>query len=240
MLKSSHSQPALSLIEVMVAVVIVSFVLIALVSNIFYTQRVIIDARLRANALDQANSCLERFRNLRDGMHWWEFYRRTYCHCGGLSDCRPTQTTFYLGKTGQSNTPLYVDEIMCEFPFTIPAYDILNRPAGKYADNPRPSFWHDFEGKLPALQKWEGTRIQKINDTICGQPPADLAANNFGYHGDYQVKLDFNPSPTGQKITVTVKVQYQDYRGKDKQVEVSQQFAQDVNSELPFKITPSP
>ena len=78
--RTSPAKPALSLIEVMVAVAIVSFVLIALVSNIFYTQRVIIDARLRAKAIDQANSCLERFRNLRDGMLWWQFYQRLDCH----------------------------------------------------------------------------------------------------------------------------------------------------------------
>lgn len=234
MLKSSHAQPALSLIEVMVAVVIVSFVLIALVSNIFYTQRVIIDARLRANALDQANSCLERFRNLRDGMHWWEFYRRLDCHCyqgAGMSTCNltPSSPSVYLSGTGLST---YADEIKCNFPFTIPAYDILNRPAGKYADNPRPSFWNE----RTRFDEIDTNKIQNIDDTICGQPPDDLAAKNFGYHGDYQVKLDFDPtSPTGQKITVTVQVQYQDYRGKNKQVKVTQQFAQDINSELPFK-----
>ena len=69
MLKTTPShQSALSLIEILVAVTLISFVLIALASNIFYTQRVIIDARLRAKAVDQANSCLERWRTARDGM----------------------------------------------------------------------------------------------------------------------------------------------------------------------------
>lgn len=223
--RTSPAKPALSLIEVMVAVAIVSFVLIALVSNIFYTQRVIIDARLRAKAIDQANSCLERFRNLRDGMLWWQFYQRAYRDCGGQTATSLTSGTIYLkGET-------YQDEIKCRFPFTIPAYDILNRPAGKYADNPVPSHWTE-SAKLEELKK---NNQQTINDTICGQPPVDIAINNFGYHGKYQVKLNFDPKLDGQKITVVVTVQYQDYRGKDRQVTVSEQFAQDPTHELPLK-----
>ena len=90
MLKTTPShQSALSLIEILVAVTLISFVLIALASNIFYTQRVIIDARLRAKAVDQANSCLERWRTARDGMLWWQFYQRLKCHCAKDGDDIP-------------------------------------------------------------------------------------------------------------------------------------------------------
>lgn len=231
--RTSPAKPALSLIEVMVAVAIVSFVLIALVSNIFYTQRVIIDARLRAKAIDQANSCLERFRNLRDGMLWWQFYQRLDCHCyqkkGQGDECKLTPSSpVFLSDSGTA----YQEEIKCQFPFTIPAYDILNRPAGKYADNPVPSSW---EIGPDEFKEWKKTNQQSIDDTICGQPPDDIATNNFGYHGKYQVKLNFDPKLDGQKITVVVTVQYQDYRGKDRQVTVSEQFAQDPVHELPLK-----
>lgn len=234
--RTSPAKPALSLIEVMVAVAIVSFVLIALVSNIFYTQRVIIDARLRAKAIDQANSCLERFRNLRDGMLWWQFYQRLDCHCvqgKKLNEtCMLSNSSSPAYLKGDDTTTTYQDKIKCEFPFTIPAYDILNRPAGKYADNPVPSSW---EIGPDEFKEWKKTNQQSIDDTICGQPPVDIAINNFGYHGQYQVKLNFDPNINGQKITVAVTVQYQDYRGKDRQVTVSEQFAQDPAHELPLK-----
>lgn len=223
MLKATPShQSALSLIEILVAVTLISFVLIALASNIFYTQRVIIDARLRAKAVDQANSCLERWRTARDGMLWWQFYQRLRCHCAKDSNDIP-----YNG---------WADEIKCKYSYQLPAYDILNRPAGKYAEKPVLDFFTDTakwnERKSPGAVK--GT----VDDTICGQPDTNNDPNfKLGYRGRYQVSLQFEPgSPTNpeQTITVSVTVQYQDYKGKEKQVQVAQKFSQDIANELRY------
>ena len=190
MLKTTPShQSALSLIEILVAVTLISFVLIALASNIFYTQRVIIDARLRAKAVDQANSCLERWRTARDGMLWWQFYQRLKCHCAKGGDDYP--------HSGWA----WANEIKCDYPYQLPAYDILNRPAGLYAEKP------------------------------------DNPNLKLGYHGQYQVRLKFeNPADItkAQKVTVAVTVQYQDYKGNNKQVQVAQKFSQDITNELRY------
>ncbi len=229
-------QSALSLIEILVAVTLISFVLIALASNIFYTQRVIIDARLRAKAVDQANSCLERWRTARDGMLWWQFYQRLREDCtsgninNSIRDCN--------SKVCQ--TVGWQDEIVCHFPYKLPAYDILNRPAGKYAEKPVLDFFTD-------KTEWEerkkgGATHGTVTDTICGQPKVDNNPNfKLGYHGRYQVSLQFEPgSPTNpeQTITVSVTVQYQDYKGKEKQVQVAQKFSRDIKNELPYQSTP--
>lgn len=222
MLKTTPShQSALSLIEILVAVTLISFVLIALASNIFYTQRVIIDARLRAKAVDQANSCLERWRTARDGMLWWQFYRRLKCHCAkGSND-------YTYPHSGRA------DEIKCDYPYQLPAYDILNRPAGLYAEKPvlnyhdSPTEFNDRETKK---------RGDITNDVICGQPKVDNNPNfKLGYHGQYQVHLKFmSGSGTAQEVTVVVTVQYQDYKGNNKQVQVAQKFSQDIKNELPY------
>ncbi len=218
MLKTTPShQSALSLIEILVAVTLISFVLIALASNIFYTQRVIIDARLRAKAVDQANSCLERWRTARDGMLWWQFYQRLWEQCAG--------------KSNEYTTPNsgWADEIKCEFPYQLPAYDILNRPAGLYAEKPVLDFFTD-------TTEWSRQTRGNVNDTICGQPKVDNNPNfKLGYHGQYQVRLKFmSGSGTAQEVTVVVTVQYQDYKGNNKQVQVAQKFSQDITNELPY------
>lgn len=220
MLKTTPShQSALSLIEILVAVTLISFVLIALASNIFYTQRVIIDARLRAKAVDQANSCLERWRTARDGMLWWQFYQRLKCHCAKGGDDYPHSE--------------WADEIKCEFPYQLPAYDILNRPAGLYAEKPVLDFFTD-------TTVWNRQTRGNVNDTICGQPKPNITDNpnlKLGYHGQYQVRLKFeNPADItkAQKVTVAVTVQYQDYKGNNKQVQVAQKFSQDITNELRY------
>lgn len=225
MLKTTPShQSALSLIEILVAVTLISFVLIALASNIFYTQRVIIDARLRAKAVDQANSCLERWRTARDGMLWWQFYQRLWEQCAG--------------KSNEYTTPDsgWADEITCNYPYQLPAYDILNRPAGLYADDPVLNY-HDSPAKFNERETKKHGNI--TNDVICGQPKVDNNPNfKLGYHGQYQVRFEFKPgSPnTAQTVTVAVTVQYQDYKGKDKQVQVAQKFSQDIANELRYDL----
>lgn len=220
MLKTTPShQSALSLIEILVAVTLISFVLIALASNIFYTQRVIIDARLRAKAVDQANSCLERWRTARDGMLWWQFCRRLKCHCAKGSN----DYTYPHSR--------WADEIKCDYPYQLPAYDILNRPAGLYAEKPVLDFFAD-------KTEWGRQTRGNVNDTICGQPKPNITDNpnlKLGYHGQYQVHLKFmSGSGTAQEVTVVVTVQYQDYKGNNKQVQVAQKFSQDIKNELPY------
>lgn len=219
-------QSALSLIEILVAVTLISFVLIALASNIFYTQRVIIDARLRAKAVDQANSCLERWRTARDGMLWWQFYQRLKCHCANGGDDYP--------HSGE-----WADEIKCEFPYQLPAYDILNRPAGLYAEKPVLDFHFD-------KTIWDRKISDNVTDIICGQPDTNNDPNfKLGYHGKYRVRLRFKNSADitkAQEVIVAVTVQYQDYKGKDKQVQVAQKFSQDIANELRYdgSCPPSP
>lgn len=223
MLKTTPShQSALSLIEILVAVTLISFVLIALASNIFYTQRVIIDARLRAKAVDQANSCLERWRTARDGMLWWQFYQRLWEQCAGKSN---EYTTPHSG---------WADEIECGYPYQLPAYDILNRPAGLYAEKPVLDFF------FTDITEWGRQTRGNVNDTICGQPQPNITDNpnlKLGYHGQYQVRLKFeNPADItkAQKVIVAVTVQYQDYKGNNKQVQVAQKFSQDITNELRY------
>lgn len=227
MLKTTPShQSALSLIEILVAVTLISFVLIALASNIFYTQRVIIDARLRAKAVDQANSCLERWRTARDGMLWWQFYQRLWEQCAGKSN---EYTTPHSG---------WADEIECGYPYQLPAYDILNRPAGLYAEKPVPDFFTD-KTEWNNMQS-PGAMKGDVDDTICGQPQPNITDNpnlKLGYHGQYQVNLRFKNSAdiaTAQEVTIAVTVQYQDYKGNNKQVQVAQKFSQDITNELRY------
>ena len=227
MLKTTPShQSALSLIEILVAVTLISFVLIALASNIFYTQRVIIDARLRAKAVDQANSCLERWRTARDGMLWWQFYQRLWEQCAGKSN---EYTTPHSG---------WADEIECGYPYQLPAYDILNRPAGLYAEKPVPDFFTD-KTEWNNMQS-PGAMKGDVNDIICGQPQPNITDNpnlKLGYHGQYQVNLRFKNSAdiaTAQEVTIAVTVQYQDYKGNNKQVQVAQKFSQDITNELRY------
>lgn len=215
-------QSALSLIEILVAVTLISFVLIALASNIFYTQRVIIDARLRAKAVDQANSCLERWRTARDGMLWWQFYQRLWEQC---AEKRNDYTTPHSD---------WADEITCKYTYQLPAYDILNRPAGLYAEKPVLDY-HDIHDK----PNWNRQTSGNVNDTICGQPKPNITDNpnlKLGYHGQYQVHLKFMSGSlnTAQTVTVAVTVQYQDYKGKNKQVQVAQKFSQDITNELRY------
>ena len=68
--------PALTLIEIMVAVALIATILTAMSINMVYTQRAIVDASLRTKATDLAESCLMKFRNLRDSNNWGAFCKK--------------------------------------------------------------------------------------------------------------------------------------------------------------------
>ncbi len=70
---SVSTQPALSIIEILIAVSLISIILTALSINMFYTQKSIKDTQLRAKAINQAQSCLDMFRNLHDSSSWPAF-----------------------------------------------------------------------------------------------------------------------------------------------------------------------
>lgn len=70
---SKKSQEALSIIEILIAVALMSVILTALAVNMAYTQRSINNAQMRAKATDYVGSCMQRFRNLRDSNSWPNF-----------------------------------------------------------------------------------------------------------------------------------------------------------------------
>jgi len=63
----------LSIIEILIAVGLMSMILTALAVNMAYTQRSINNAQLRAKATDYVGSCMRKFRNLRDSNSWPNF-----------------------------------------------------------------------------------------------------------------------------------------------------------------------
>lgn len=74
--KKSTSFAAFSLIEMMVAIAIISLILTGLALMMLYSNRTIQEARLRSSITDQAQSCLDNFRNLRDSNSWAFFCQR--------------------------------------------------------------------------------------------------------------------------------------------------------------------
>lgn len=78
-LHSSHyhrSQDAFSLIEILVAVALISMILAGLSVTLLYSTRAVQDTKLSSRATDQAQSCLDVFRNLRDSNSWTFFCQR--------------------------------------------------------------------------------------------------------------------------------------------------------------------
>lgn len=72
----SQSQPAFSLIEILVAVALISMILSGLSVTLLYSTRSIQDTKFSSRAADQAQSCLDVFRNLRDSNAWTFFCQR--------------------------------------------------------------------------------------------------------------------------------------------------------------------
>ncbi len=81
MLKQTHfrldaTQSAFSLIEIIVAVAFISVILTALSMTLLYTNRALKENEYRSQATNQAQSCLDVFRNLRDSNSWAFFCQR--------------------------------------------------------------------------------------------------------------------------------------------------------------------
>lgn len=70
------TQPAFSLIEILVAVALISMILAGLSVTLLYSSRSVQDTKLSSQATDQAQSCLDVFRNLRDSNSWTFFCQR--------------------------------------------------------------------------------------------------------------------------------------------------------------------
>lgn len=75
MKKIYQTQAALSIIEILIAVGLMSMILTALAVNMAYTQRSISNAQMRSKSTDYVGSCMRKFRNLRDSNSWSNFCR---------------------------------------------------------------------------------------------------------------------------------------------------------------------
>jgi prepilin-type N-terminal cleavage/methylation domain-containing protein len=77
----NKTRQAMTLIEVMVAVTLVSIIFTTIAVVMVYTQKTIKEAQNRAKAVDAANSCLQRFRIARDSNNWVNFCQKLkVCH----------------------------------------------------------------------------------------------------------------------------------------------------------------
>lgn len=74
--KKQLTQEAFSLIEILVAVALISMILSGLSVTLLYSTRSIQDTKFSSRAADQAQSCLDVFRNLRDSNSWTFFCQR--------------------------------------------------------------------------------------------------------------------------------------------------------------------
>lgn len=75
-MKKNQSLAALSLIEILIAVALISIIISGLALMMLHSNRNIQETRLRSAINDQAQSCLDNFRNLRDGNPWTFFCQR--------------------------------------------------------------------------------------------------------------------------------------------------------------------
>ena len=114
--------PALTLIEIMVAVALIATILTAMSINMVYTQRAIVDASLRTKATDLAESCLMKFRNLRDSNNWGAFCKKinadmvwwegniVYYNAGGVQEsARPDTFIVCNGSESVGNDALTLE-----------------------------------------------------------------------------------------------------------------------------------
>lgn len=76
MTTKNSSQDAFSLIEILIAITLISLLLTGLSMTLLYSNRAIKDTQYRSQATDQARSCMDVFRNLRDSNSWTFFCQR--------------------------------------------------------------------------------------------------------------------------------------------------------------------
>ena len=83
-----HTSEALSIIEVLVSGALIGSVLTALAVNMIYTQRMVEEIKSRSKAVDQAYSCLAKFRAMRDmKANTWPYF------CGKMVTFADTSLT---------------------------------------------------------------------------------------------------------------------------------------------------
>ncbi|MDO5561832.1 MAG: type II secretion system protein [bacterium] len=108
----STSQPALTLIEMLIAVALISVLLTALALTLLYSNRTIQEAQIKSTAVNQAQSCLDNFRNLRDSNTWPAFCSRLADNAAGVSKFTSGDTVIYqssdAGATALTICPLVV------------------------------------------------------------------------------------------------------------------------------------
>ena len=80
--KPHKNLPGLTLIEMLIAVALISMLLTALALVLLQSSRTIQEAQTKSTAVNQAQSCLDNFRNLRDSNTWTAF-------------CAKVKTSFY-------------------------------------------------------------------------------------------------------------------------------------------------
>ena len=155
-MKNTHL-PALSIIEILIATGLISAILTAMAINMIYTQRAIADSELRTKATDQAESCLNSFRGLRDSNSWNAF-------------CNKVRGSY----TGTSN----------------------------------------------------GTEI-KYGGTVVCKSAADMGLSTTGntYSSKYNITGLGSGACSGNSATITITVNYTNFRGDPRSVTVSETFS---------------
>ncbi|MBQ6438050.1 hypothetical protein IJJ12_01550 [bacterium] len=96
---------AISIVEVLVAGALISVIGTGIARALLYAQRSVINARLRAKALNQAQSCLDKFRNLRDSTKWSDFCARLTGDYNTASGARFNTLTYTIHYTDSSGHP---------------------------------------------------------------------------------------------------------------------------------------
>ena len=94
---------ALSIIEVLVATALISTILTTLAVNMIYSQRTIADAQLRTKATDLAESCLNRYRGLRDNVPWNSFCKTIKDSTNNFNKVCGTLKNNAVNSSGTSN-----------------------------------------------------------------------------------------------------------------------------------------
>jgi type II secretory pathway pseudopilin PulG len=247
MQKNNFPAPAFSLIEVLVAVTLISFILTAISVNMVYTQRSVKNAQLRAKAIDQANSCLNEFRNARDSMLWVDFCKRLK-HCSGAG-----------GTLGVDKDEVqcigyeYSDYVTCD-PTDVAVCTDSCDALGNPSNCPTNCMEKCVDGRWLSN---EGTATKPEDITICPEIDfttimGDKSAHGGHYTGQYEVifngtddndavisgdnarscyRVGTSPAIAGyaERAEITIIVHYDDFNGKPQKVKVMQAFAKADN-----------
>jgi type II secretory pathway pseudopilin PulG len=226
MTKNKLMLTAFSLIEVMVAVALISFILTALSINMVYTQRTIKNTQLRAKAIDQANACLNQFRNARDSLIWSDF-------CQRLEHCSDSTSPNVIA------TGLNQQEVRCD------RYQYKDYRECTYSDSDCVDGYVQYT--LEASTDEDTLICPEISFTGRSSDTEQEYVGTYDVYFD-QVEQGYTTKAYkacwkdgGQeKATITIIVKYQDFNNNTQEVTVSQNFTR-ANNEANFCIgSPNP